>query len=195
VWPFVARPVSVETTKSPVTIGVTQMRRILFVLLCTVAATAQAQSRARISLAGFKEPIAIEDVSTPFTIDASAGKTFAALRAAFGELKIPLDVVDSAGGLIGNAKLSGVSIFAGQRLGKLFDCGSSAGGANNADSYRLSIVLLALVDPAGANSTKMRIGFVASGKDIGGATKMAVTCGSTGALETKMAELVKATAK
>jgi hypothetical protein len=171
------------------------MRRILVLLLGCVAATASAQSRARVTLAGFREPIAIEDVSTPFTIDASAGKTFTALRTAFAELKIPLDVVDSAGGLIGNAKLSAVTMFAGQRLGKLFDCGASAGGSNNADSYRLSIVLLALVDANGANSTKLRIGFVASGTDIGGATKMAVTCGSSGALEGKLAELVKANAK
>ena len=171
------------------------MRRLSFVLLFLVAATASAQSRARITLAGFKEPVAIEDVSTPFTIDASTGKTFAALRTAFGELKIPLEVTDSVGGMIGNAKLSAVTVFAGQRLGKLFDCGSSATGANNAESYRLSFVVLALLDPAGANSTKLRIGMVASGKDIGGATKMAVTCSSTGTLEAKIAELVKANAK
>jgi hypothetical protein len=71
----------------------------------------------------------------------------------------------------------------------LFDCGASATGSN-ADTYRLSFVLLVLYDSVGPTRTKVQIGFIAGGQDITGMSKVAVTCGSTGRFEEKVQGLI-----
>ena len=165
---------------------------MLFTLCCAVvvaAAGLPAQTtRMRITLPGFREPFSIEDVSSPFELAAPAGKSYPAVKAALAELKVQLSVDDSAGGLLGNTKLVGMGSFLGYRLSRLLDCGDGATGPV-ADSYRLAIVFLVLLDPIDGARTKMRVGFIAGGQDISGTSKIAVTCGSRGTIEEKLFQL------
>jgi hypothetical protein len=59
----------------------------------------------------------------------------------------------------------------------------------NADSFRLTIVFLALLDPVDASHTKLRVGFVAGAEPVSGPRGNAVQCGSTGVIEAKLVEL------
>jgi hypothetical protein len=165
-------------------------RTTLFALFCAAVLPLGAQqSRAMISLPGFLAPFRIEDVAVPYSFDAPASKVYAAVKATFDELKIPLTVDDSSARLVGNGKLGARGTFTDVRLSRLFDCGASATGLN-ADSYRLSFVLLVLYDPDGPLRTTVQIGFIAGGQEPTGTSKIAVTCGSTGRLEEKVQGLI-----
>jgi hypothetical protein len=165
-------------------------RTTLFLLLCAAALPLGAQqSRAVISLPGYLAPFRIEDVAVPYSFDAPAARVYAAVKASFDEMRIPLTVDDTTARLVGNGKLEARANFSDVRLSRLFDCGASATG-QNADNYRLSFVLLVLYDADGPTRTKVQIGFVAGGQDLTGMSKVAVTCGSTGKFEEKVQGLI-----
>ena len=162
----------------------------LLALSCIAALPLGAQqSRAVISLPGYLAPFRIEDVAVPYSFDAPASNVYSAVKASLAELKIPLTVDDTTARLVGNGRLEARASFADLRLSRLFDCGASATGLN-ADTYRLSFVLLVLYDPDGPTRTKVQIGFIAGGQDLSGMSKAAVTCGSTGRFEEKVQGLI-----
>jgi hypothetical protein len=165
------------------------MRRLALVLCCAASAAAAQQTRARVGLPGYRDLFPIEDVTIPFTLNAPVGPSFAAVRAAFEELKVPVTVDDSVVRLIGNMKLPASGTLSGYRLSRLFDCGLRAMGGPNADAFRLTIVFLALLDTEDATHTKLRVGLVAGGEPVGGARRDAVQCGSTGVLEARLVAL------
>lgn len=164
------------------------MRHSLLILLCAASTMAAQASRARIGLPGYRDIFPIEDVTVPFELGAPMAQSYAAVKSAFAELQLELGVDDSAAGLIGNKKLSARVNFLGYRLSRLLDCGMNTMG-QNADTFRLSIVFLALLDRVDTTHTKLRVGFVAGGEPISGARRDAVTCGSTGVIEAKLAQL------
>ncbi len=168
------------------------MRRLALALCCAASVTAAQPTRARIGLPGYRDLFPIEDVTIPFTLNAPVESSYAALRAAFEDLKVPASVDDSVVRLIGNMRLSAVSTLAGYRLSRLFDCGMRAAGGPNADAFRLTIVFLVLLDPDDRTHTKLRVGLVAGGEPVGGARRDAVQCGSTGVLEARLVELATA---
>ena len=168
------------------------MRRILFALCCAATTLSAQQSRAMLGLAGWKDRFPIENVTIPFTLGASQAKSFAALKSAYEDLNLTIDVSDAASGILGVQLIRSQNTFAGFRMSRAFDCGAGTTGAQNADSYRLSIVFLTLVDAQDASHTKMRIGVVASGTAPGGSASSAVQCSSTGALEQKLVDLANA---
>jgi hypothetical protein len=171
------------------------MRRLLFVLCCTAATLSAQQSRAMIGLAGWRDKFPIEDVTLPFTLDAPKDKAFAAVKSAYEDLNLTVGVNDPAAGTIGIQRIAAQTTFAGFRMSRLFDCGTNGTGAANADTYRLNIVFLSLIDAQDASHTKLRIGVVANGVPNGGSTAQAVQCGSTGMLEQKLADLAAAHVK
>lgn len=164
------------------------MRRTLLVVLFASSALAAQESRARIGLPGFRDIFPIEDVTVPYELNAPLGKSYAAVKSAFAELKVDLGVDDSAAGLIGNKKISARVNWVGYQLSRLLDCGMNTMG-QNADSFRLTIVFIALLDPVDATHTKLRLGFVAGGEPVSGPKRDAVTCGSTGVIEAKLVQL------
>lgn len=165
------------------------MRRALLLLCCATSLAAAQQTRARIALPGYRDMFAIEDVALPFTLNAPVDSAFSAVKAAFAELKIPVTVDDTDGWLLGNQKFTATGTLAGYRLSRVLDCGMRPMGGANADSFRLTIVLLALFDTDDGLHTKLRLGFAAGGEPVGGASRDAVTCGSTGVLEARIVEL------
>ncbi len=150
-------------------------------IAATVAPCAQAQeTRQRISLPGWRQPFPIEDIVVDFTIDAPRPAAFAAVIAVFDDMKIPTAIRDSVTGMIGTMNSQPLNFFAGRRLSQVLDCGYGSTGPN-ADSYKLTVVFLALLDASGPSRTKLRIGFVAAGKEPVG--QNILQCGSTGRLE------------
>jgi len=171
------------------------MRRRLFSVLClapiALAVSLGAQeTRARIRLPGFKEPFPIEDVVVPFELNAAFSKAFAAVAAAFDDLELPVNISDKSQGLVGNTKIQALRDLAGNRLTRLLDCGSKSTGLN-AETYRISLVFLALLDSIDANHTKVRVGFTAGAEPPGGSARDAVNCSSSGVLEQQLIDLAK----
>jgi hypothetical protein len=164
------------------------MRFILAVTCCVVGALGAQPSRARITLPGFRDPFPIEDVTTSYDLNAPIGRAFAAIKGAFDDLRVPLDVNDARGEIVGNRSIKSVVAFAGYRLSRLVDCGSSPTG-QNADTFRVSLVLLALLDSTDATHTKVRVGFVGGAEPVAGAMRQGVQCGSTGVIEARLIEL------
>lgn len=164
------------------------MRRSLLLLVLALPALSAQESRARIGLPGFRDIFPIEDVAQPYELPGPYRKSYAAVKAAFAELKLDLTVDDSLAGLIGNKKVSARVNFLGYRLSRLLDCGMTTVG-ENADSFRLSIVLLALLDPVDETRTKLRIGFIAGGEPVSGPRRDAVTCGSSGVIEARLVQM------
>jgi hypothetical protein len=80
-------------------------------------------------------------------------------------------------------------------MSRIFDCGEKSTMGPNADSYRLTIVFLALLDSLDASHTKLRVGFVASAVPSSGSRTEALQCGSTGVIEAKLVELASARLK
>ncbi len=168
------------------------MRRLVFALCCSVASLSAQQSRSLVGLAGWRDKFPIEDVVIPFTVDAPAGKAFAAVKSAYEDLNLTTNVSSAAAGLVGIQQVTAQTSFAGYRMSRLFDCGSGTSGAPNADTYRLTIVFLTLVDAPDASHTKLRIGVVASAIPAAGGVSQAIQCGSTGVLEQKLVDLASA---
>jgi hypothetical protein len=168
------------------------MRRLLVaVALCCAQAGAGAQAtRARIVLPGYRDPFPIEDATADFTVDASLRKTWDAVVAVFDDYGVPLTMADTVRWTVGNGLFNRRTTFAGALMSHWLDCGGASMGTPNADHYRLSLVLLALLDADGPSKTRLRIGFIGGGVDEA-ATSIAVSCGSRGTFEIKMFEAVK----
>jgi hypothetical protein len=165
------------------------MRNLALAVLCCAASALQAQSsRARIRLPGYKDPFPIEDVTSTFALDAPLARAYAAVKAAFDELQVPLETDNGRGEVLGNQTIKSVASFAGYRLSRLVDCGSSPTGLN-ADTFRVSLVFLALLDSTDATHTQVRIGFIGGGEPIASAMRQGVQCASTGVIEAKLMEI------
>jgi hypothetical protein len=167
------------------------MLKALSLASVVLAATLGAQeTRARIRLPGFKEPFPIEDIVVPFELDAPFSQAFSAIAAAFEDMKLPVKISDKSQGLVGNTKIQALRDLAGNRLTHLLDCGSKSTGLN-AETYRISFVLLALLDSVDAGHTKIRVGFTAGAEPPGGSARDAVNCSSSGVLEQQLIDRAK----
>ena len=170
------------------------MRVLIAALACVLSATlagapaAAQETRARVGLPGYKDSFPIEDVTAAFELSAPMARSHEAIKAAFAGLGIPLDRDEPSGLVIGAQNLSARITFAGYRMAKVFDCGSNTMG-QNADSFRVTIVFLALLDPVSPTKTRLRIGVIGGGEPVGGSRSHAVQCASTGVLEARLVEL------
>lgn len=166
--------------------------RWLIALLLGMSTVASAQTyRVLVTLPGWsRRPTALDTMTTTFEIGAPSGSVFAALSAVLVELDIPTDIRDSVGGMLGNATLKKTYNFAGFQLSRLQECGMGATGPN-ANTYRVHMALVGFVDEDGPARTHLRIAFAAGATDLAGTSKEASSCRSTGALEARIADLVK----
>jgi hypothetical protein len=165
---------------------------MLALLLGLPAPPVQAQNyRARVQLPGFRLPVALDTLTVNTEFDAPYSKVFLAVQQALFELKIPVSMADSARGLVLNGEITAIRRWAGAQPSAYINCGSSMTGLN-ADNYRLTLAVGALLTPLTAERTRLGVALVASGRDITGDSKDPVNCGSHGTFEHKVAELVKA---
>ncbi|MCX5768527.1 MAG: hypothetical protein NTZ43_15005 [Gemmatimonadetes bacterium] len=172
------------------------MRLVLRSILaaCVVMGTARvahAQAyRAQVALLGFAGPITMDTLAIPFELNAPPGKVFAALDAAFKGVSIPMTVRDSVRGIAGNASYRKMRNFANAPASKWLNCGAGMTG-QNADEMRLTIAIIAIVDPGKSGGTVLRLGMAASAEDAIGQSKPAIGCASSGRLEAVMVDFIR----
>lgn len=165
---------------------------LAFVALASRVCSAQGQRfRARVSLLGFDGQLALDTIAAPYEVNAAPAAVFRALDEAFKGFTIPVTTRDSASGLIGNPMYRRTRSFANAPASKFLNCGSGMTGPN-ADQMRLTIAIIAIVDPGKtAGTTTLRVGMAASAEDVIGQSRPPIACGSTGRLEAAIADLVK----
>lgn len=115
-------------------------------------------------------------------VPATVDEVWPLLVARYQELDITLGTINRPAGQLGNTRVVATRQFAGQRLSRLLNCGSTATGAPVADSYRIELSLLSEVKPAGETGSLLETRLSALAHSIGTSTAP-VQCRSTGALE------------
>jgi hypothetical protein len=114
-----------------------------------------------------------------------------AVKKAYGQLEIPITTENPGGRQIGNNNFYRARQFAGEAMNQLVDCGSGMTGPKAA-SYRIYMSLLTDVIPNGKGGTKVQTTFIPVGQDMSGSSSDRIPCGSTGRLEGKILDYVKA---
>lgn len=118
----------------------------------------------------------------------AVGRVFAAMAAAYTELKIPTQIRDSAMLEVGNPGFYSRSDLGGRTLSIYLECGSDINGIW-ADIYRISMSLVTFITPIDADSVQVRSVLFARAVDI---PKPQPTreCGTTGELERRIYSLM-----
>lgn len=120
-------------------------------------------------------------------VKAPPTKVLVALLSAYSDLGIEVRLYDPSAGQVGNRDFSSVHRLAGERLSKFVSCGQILMG-QAADSYRVTMSMVSQVTPRGGETT-LETWLTASARDLATSSSSA-SCVSTGALETKLNELV-----
>ena len=167
------------------------MRTLLLAVLVALphAATAQA-AKVRLPIIGHPGPLSIDSLAAVTTLDAPVGQTYAAVSQLFAEYKVAVDVRDSVRGIVGTTSMARMRTFAGGRLSRILNCGSGMTG-ENADNWRVYLTIFALLEPADAGRTTLRIALVGGARDVAGNSTDPVACGTTGRFESQVFEQVK----
>lgn len=179
--------------------------RVLFALALTAlsltASPASAQlpgqsrtqpiPRLRASLPGFPDPVALDTVAQFREFRAPMGAVYTAAVATLKELDIPMAVQDSLHGIVGSLSYTKMRRLAGKQMSQSVSCGSGMTGPN-ADSYRIYLATMVMMEPTATGGTKVAIALVASAQDIQGSSKDPVPCGTSGFTETTIENAIRA---
>ena len=130
--------------------------------------------------------------SSVTTIAVPPATVWAAAKKVYQALGIEVAIEDPATHRIGNQSFWKIGRLAGRRLSEFVDCGTSMTG-RKADSYRIYMSVLTLINPDGLGGTKVETLFLPVGQDVAGGSTDRVPCGSTGELETTINESIRAT--
>jgi hypothetical protein len=158
--------------------------------LLLVASNAGAQRPTAVRLPGHAAPMSIDSGGVDVPLTASAGAVFFAARQVFFELKIPTPLADSARGYLINGRFIKLRELAGFPLSTYVNCGSGMTGPN-ADSFRVTMAIAALIDATGPNASRLRLTVLAGAESTEGVSKSAVACSSSGLLEERLLKTIR----
>ena len=121
-----------------------------------------------------------------------AERTWALLPLAYQALGLPLTTIDPERQLLAANAVRAQANLRGTRLSRYVNCGTSTTGVPNADSYQVQLDVQTRVVPT---SDRMHAGLATAVRAIGRPTSTSsnarVNCVSTGALERRVAEVVR----
>lgn len=159
--------------------------------MCALGAEAAAQrQRFRVALPAFGAQVVLDTLGVDTEENAPVSRVFGAARVVLQNFKIPLDAVDSLGGTLAAIKLTRSRNIAGSALSRYLECGSGMTGPR-ADTHRVQMPLLILLDPLPNDRTKVKIALVGSAQDNSGTSTQPVMCGSTGVLESQIRKAIR----
>ena len=121
---------------------------------------------------------------------ASMDRSWAALRAAYDSVGIPVATVDEAQRLLGNTGFKLRRKLGSTPLSRYLDCGAAQGGPN-AETYEVFLAVATQLQPGSRDGwTQATTSVQASAKPVSFAGEY-VNCTSNGALEARIVETVK----
>ena len=123
------------------------------------------------------------------TIPVAPSRAFAALRAVYEELGVPLGVADAATGRVGNNDFWKTRKLGNESLSTYLNCGDSFSGPA-ADNYRVYISLISVVRPDGAGASQLETAFSANAQNMEGTAGTRIACGTSGRLEDRIKKSV-----
>ena len=171
------------------------MRRALtcstiFVLLAGLAPALAAQHpRLIVNLPAFPTAVLMDSLGSPTQVDGTREQVFAAVLAVYADLKIPVTLRDSVGGLVGNTRLIQTGRLGKERLSRYLECGAGMTGPN-ADLFRVQLAIATMIQTVSPTRTQIKTALAAGARNLEGNSSDAVRCGTTGELETRIAALV-----
>jgi hypothetical protein len=159
-------------------------------LLLGAATTAAAQrSRTVIVIPGQMTQVVTDTMGTPYEVPFPPGKVFAALLGALAELKVPLEVKDSAAGRLESGVFHRSGSLGGKQISTYLSCGDGITGPN-ADSYRVYMHLTAIVEPKGENRSTIRTVLLGGAVSVSEGARQPMACESTGRWEIRLHKAV-----
>ena len=170
----------------------TGLIRLIALAVLAVPHTSRAQlpDRVRVILPAFAQAIAIDTIMHTYDLDAPRQKVWAAAARVFYDYKMPTDLRDSVRGVVGSTKFVRSGTFVDAMMSRVFNCGMGITGPN-ADNFRITLALVAIVTPVGTDKAKLGVGFAGSGLDMRGSASDPVACASTGRTEADFVDRVK----
>jgi hypothetical protein len=141
-------------------------------------------------LPGYQSAVALDSGGIDVTLPAPAGAVFFAARQVFFELKIPMPLADSARGYLINGRLIRMRSLANSPLSTFLNCGAGMTGPN-ADTFRVTMAIAALIDATGPRTTRLRLNVLAGAESTEGVSKSAIACGSSGLLEDRIMKTIR----
>jgi hypothetical protein len=131
-----------------------------------------------------------DDRGVEVVIPASRGATWAAARALYTSLGVPLSQDDAHQGLIATATFNAPPRFLDHPLSDLLDCGQTMGGARvNLWGVRMELATAVRAEPEGGARVGTLVTAHARTRD--GTSTAAVPCSSTGQLEREVARRIR----
>lgn len=167
------------------------MKIPVLALVAILAAQPLAAQRSRsvIVVPGQLTSVITDTMGTPYDVPFSPGRTYAAVLAAFANLKIPADVQDSAAGRVESNVFYRRGDLGGKQLSTYLSCGDGMTGPY-ADSYRVYMVAITTVTPKAENASTVRTIFLAGAVAVAEGARQPMACESTGRLEIRMHKLI-----
>ena len=159
--------------------------------LVLVASSVGAQRPAGVRLPGHPATMPLDSGGVNVTLAASAGAVFFAARQVFFELQIPMPMADSARGYLINGRFIKLRSLAGSPLSTYLNCGAGMTGPN-ADSFRVTMAIAALIDSTGPSTSRLRLNLLAGAESTEGVSKSAIACASSGLLENRVLRTIRA---
>jgi hypothetical protein len=167
------------------------MRILTLPVLAMLAAAPLAAQRTRsvIVVPGQLTTVITDTMGTAYDVPFAPGRTYAAVLAAFANLKIPAEVQDSAAGRVESNVFYRRGDLGGKQLSTYLSCGDGMTGPY-ADSYRVYMVAITTVTPKAENASTIRTIFLAGAVAVAEGARQPMACESTGRLEIRLHRLV-----
>lgn len=166
----------------------------LFLLTLMAAAPLSAQrTRTIVVIPGQLTTVVTDTMGTAYEVPFPVSRVFPAVVAAFGELKIPAEVMDSTVGRVESSRFYRRGDLGGKQLSTYLSCGDGITGPY-ADSYRVYMIAMTTVSPKGDDRSTIRTIFLAGAVNVTEGARQPMACESTGRLEIRLHKLVVARA-
>jgi hypothetical protein len=124
------------------------------------------------------------------TVQVPPSTAWPLVKGAYQALGIDITVDNPTMHQMGNSNFWRTRSIGPFRMSELVECGMSMTG-RKADTYRIYMVLLTMVNPDGKGGTKLETTLAATGQDMSGTSADRIVCGSTGKLELTINDAVK----
>ncbi|HEX6966895.1 MAG TPA: hypothetical protein VF166_13950 [Gemmatimonadaceae bacterium] len=132
--------------------------------------------------------------ATAIAVDVPIETSWKVLPDVYHNLGIAVVAADPASHTLGNHEVKLSRRLGSDRLSSFFDCGKGLDGYPHADEYAVTVDLLTQVTPGDDNGSMIRTQVLATATPVSGLASDPVQCTSTGKLEHRIADLVKADA-
>lgn len=167
------------------------MRTFKLMFFATLAAGSLAAQKTRtvIVVPGQLTQVITDTTGTAYDVPFSVSRTYAAVLAAYTELKIPADVQDSAQGRVESNVFHRSGSLGGKQISTYLGCGDGITGPY-ADSYRVYMIVMTTVTPKGTDRSTVRTVLLGGAVNVSEGARQPMACESTGRWEIRMHKMV-----